>query len=64
MNWLIKFTVKAEDLSLIHYNSFTLEQLCTLLATQRFYLDGDIILKGANKITAFSYLYEDIGNFA
>jgi len=35
-----------------------------VLATDRIYVQRDITLKGANKITAFSYLYDDIGKTA
>jgi hypothetical protein len=64
MDWLIEFRVKAEELTLIHYISFTQEQLCTRLATQRFYVHYDATLKEANKLTAVSYFYDDIGNCA
>jgi len=38
MDFIIQFTGKAKYLILIHYNSFTSDQLCTLLATQRIYV--------------------------
>ena len=64
MGYLIQFSVTAKDLTLFHCISFTQEQLCTRLATDRVYIHYDIILNEANKITAFSYLYENTGNSA
>jgi hypothetical protein len=59
MNWLSKFNIKANFNAL--YISFISAQLCTVLATHSVCVQGDIMLKGANKITAFSYLYRDMG---
>jgi len=38
MCWQIGFSVKAKELTLVHYISFTQEQLCTRLATDSIYV--------------------------
>jgi len=45
MVWLIVVRVNDKNLTLIHYISFTQDQLCTGLATDRIYVHWDINLK-------------------